>query len=416
MTIPSIHQLPSNIPCLEADGSNWAIFVLRFREAVQVARRWPYFEGTIPCPSPKDPAKVPDNEKKSIEDWKFEDLAARYLLSQQLPNSIAIRLHSLTTAKARWDHLVFKFTAQSIYAQNDLEEAFFNMAYTRGEDIRSFLMGLRYKREELAAAGVQITQREYQCTILKSLPDELAKFAVQLLISACHSGFILDTNTLINSIIEESECLKNQCAQSQQGQEGKQKERHTNEALTDTGSEGSRRRRREGHCHSCGKPGHWARECHEPNEDATASTSDTPQLGTTPPTKSENKPASSANTVAEHDFEGKGFWMVVEEEVAPALTFGADLDPVLGDPDETCVGPQDLEPSFTWDGLDDWLSKVAGEDKDEEPVGTMTTPCKEVVIPLPQEAMEPPDGPPPELILAPVNAEGPKESLLDGAP
>jgi len=46
--------------------------------------------------------------------------------------------------------------------------------------------------------------------MLKSLPNELAKFVVQLLISAHHSGFILDTDTLINSMIEESECLKNQ--------------------------------------------------------------------------------------------------------------------------------------------------------------------------------------------------------------
>ena len=210
MTIPSIQLLPSNILCLEADGSNWAIFVLRFREAMQVARRWPYFEGTIPCPSPKDPAKVPDNEKKSIEDWKYEDLAACYLLSQCLPDSIAIWLQSLTTAKARWDRLVFDFTTQSIYAQNDLEEAFFSLTCAKGEDIRSFLTVLRYKHEELSAASIRITQREYQRTILKSLPDELAKFAAQLLISAHHSGFILDTDTLINSIIEESERLKNQ--------------------------------------------------------------------------------------------------------------------------------------------------------------------------------------------------------------
>ena len=136
MTTPStILQLPSNIPCLEADGSNWAIFVLRFREAMQVTHRWPYFEGTIPCPSPKDPAKVPDDERKAIDDWEFEDLAARYLLSQRLPDSITIRLHSLTTAKARWDHLILEFTAQSIYVQNDLEEAFFSMACTEGEDI-----------------------------------------------------------------------------------------------------------------------------------------------------------------------------------------------------------------------------------------------------------------------------------------
>jgi hypothetical protein len=161
MTIPSIHQLPSNIPCLKADGSNWAIFVMCFREAMQAIRRWPYFEGTIPCPSPKNPAKVPDNERKSIEDWEFEDLAARYLLSQHLPDSVVIRLHSLPTAKARWDHLVTKFTAQSVYAQNDLEQAFFDMCCTKGEDVRVFLTSLRYKREELAAAGVRITHKEY---------------------------------------------------------------------------------------------------------------------------------------------------------------------------------------------------------------------------------------------------------------
>ena len=88
-----------------------------------------------------------------------------------------IWLHSLTTTKARWDHLIFEFTAQSIYAQNDLEEAFFNMCCAKGEDIRTFLTALHCKCEELAAVGIWITQREYQCTILKSLPEELAKFA-----------------------------------------------------------------------------------------------------------------------------------------------------------------------------------------------------------------------------------------------
>ncbi len=111
--------------------------------------------------------------------------------------------------KAWWDHLIFKFTTQSIYAQNDLEEAFFNMACIKGKDIQSFLTALHYKHKELVAVGVQITQREYQRTILKSLPDELAKFVAQLLISTCHSGFILDTDTLINSMIEKSEHLKN---------------------------------------------------------------------------------------------------------------------------------------------------------------------------------------------------------------
>jgi hypothetical protein len=136
MTTPStILQLPSNIPCLKADGSNWAIFVMHFREVMQAIQRWPYFEGTIPCPSPKDPAKVLDDKRKSIEEWKYEDLAMHYLLLQHLPDSIAICLHSLTTTKAWWDHLIFEFIAQSIYAQNNLEEAFFSLTCAKGEDI-----------------------------------------------------------------------------------------------------------------------------------------------------------------------------------------------------------------------------------------------------------------------------------------
>ena len=158
MTTPSIIELlPSNILYLEADGSNWAIFIMRFHEAMQAIRRWPYFEGTIPCPSPKNPAKVLDDERKSIEDWEFEDLAMWYLLSQHLPDSVAIRLQSLTIAKARWDCLVSEFTMQSVYVQNNLEKAFFNMACTKGKDVRSFLTALHYKCEELAAVGVRIT-------------------------------------------------------------------------------------------------------------------------------------------------------------------------------------------------------------------------------------------------------------------
>jgi len=83
--------------------------------------------------------------------------------------------------------------------------------------------------------------------------------------------------------------------------------------------------------------------------------------------------------VAEHSFEGNGFWMAVEEEVAPTLTPGADLDPILGHPDETCIGPQDLEPNFTWDGPDDWLSEKAAEIKEELACATVT-PCEEDTI------------------------------------
>jgi hypothetical protein len=285
--------------------------------------------------------------------------------------------------KARWDHLVFDFTAQSIYAQNNLEESFFNICCGKGEDVHVFLTGLHYKHKELAATGIRITHKEYQCTLLKSLPDKLVKFAAQLLTSVCHSGLILDTDTLVNSVIEESECLKNWHVQSQQGQREKQKEGHMDEALTDMGSKGSHRRHHQGNCHSCSNPGHWVHKCCQPEKDNTAGASNTQKSGSTPPTESKNKPTGSANMVAEHSFKSNGFWTVMEEEVAPTLTFGVDPDPILGDSDDLGAGPQDFKPHFTWDGPDNWLSDEAVEIEEEELAGAAVTPCEKDTISLP---------------------------------
>ena len=52
---PSIEQLPANIPHLEPNSVNWAIFSMRFQEAMQATHCWGYFDGTKSCPVPKDP-------------------------------------------------------------------------------------------------------------------------------------------------------------------------------------------------------------------------------------------------------------------------------------------------------------------------------------------------------------------------
>ncbi|KAH9057701.1 hypothetical protein EDB87DRAFT_1686022 [Lactarius vividus] len=51
-------------------------------------------------------------------------------------------------------------------------------------DVRAFLTSVRYKREELAAAGVTISHRDYQRTVLRGIPEELARFAANLLSAA----------------------------------------------------------------------------------------------------------------------------------------------------------------------------------------------------------------------------------------
>ena len=109
----------------------------------------------------------------------------------------------------------------------------------KGGNVRTFLTSVRNKREELASVGVTITHWDYQRTVLKGIPEELAEFAAQLLTSARvnHSPAV-DTDTLINAICEESNRVKNchgSSAPSQKGGGGKKD--GVDEALVATGPE-----------------------------------------------------------------------------------------------------------------------------------------------------------------------------------
>jgi hypothetical protein len=126
-----------------------------------------------------------------------------------------------------------------MYVQNDLEQAFFKMRCPKGGDIHTFLAALHCKKEESTAARVYVTQKEYQCTILKSLSNKLTKFAALLLSNMWISNQVIGTKTLISNICEESKWLKNCHTCNQQRQGGGKKDRQANEALRATRSERS---------------------------------------------------------------------------------------------------------------------------------------------------------------------------------
>ena len=151
---------------------------------MQASRRWGFFDGSNLRPSPSDPLNVTLDKIEAMEKWDHNDLVARYLLSQRLPDSTAVRIGPIPNVRLRWDWVQDEFIAKSIYVQNNLETAFYDMHCSRGGDVRTFLTSLRYKREELAAAGVRINNKDYQCTVLRGIPEELVRFALSILSSA----------------------------------------------------------------------------------------------------------------------------------------------------------------------------------------------------------------------------------------
>ncbi len=317
---PSIEQLPANIPRLETDGSNWAIFIIRFRKAMKVTRHWGFFDSTNSYPALKDPLKPMDEEKAATEKWAYNDQVAQYLLSQRLPDSTIVCMGPYLTAALHWKRVTDKFTAKSVYAQNDLKTTFYNMCCPRGGDVRVFLRGVRYKCEELAAARVYITNKDYQRTVLRGILEELAHFTSTVLSSThlVHHVTTVYTETLIEHICKEADWIKSSRPKMHpnSNQSGARTQATRDEALAATGSEGSKRHHK-GKCHNCGKPGHWARECRSPKKEEKPG-NEAPKL--------ETKPVGSANAVATHDEDVDKCWVVDFASGVPDLgAHDADL-------------------------------------------------------------------------------------------
>ena len=186
------------------------------------------------------------------------------------------------------------------------------MCCTKGANIWAFLTNLTYKCKELVAAGVTVTNKDYECIVLHSIPEELAKFAAQLL-SAAHlnRATTTDTDTLISHICEKAEHLRNRCTWDQLNKGGK-KEGQTDEALAATGSEAGRKKCHKGKCHNCGKPGHWACKCRSQKKEEGASGQAAHSSSGTD-SRPETKPVGSANIVVTNNTEGDSFWMAIEE-------------------------------------------------------------------------------------------------------
>jgi hypothetical protein len=71
----------AQIPRLEADSSNWAVFTMHFKEAMQATCHWGHFDGTTPHPSFTVPSHPSKEKATAIAAWDQEDLIAWYRLS-----------------------------------------------------------------------------------------------------------------------------------------------------------------------------------------------------------------------------------------------------------------------------------------------------------------------------------------------
>jgi len=183
---------------------------------------WGHFDGSDPCPIPKDPKHPTDAELQAMQHWDHEDEVAGYLISQCLPDEIILDIEEFATTEEQWDAISTIFTAKTNFLQMDLHQSFMDMKCLKGGDIQKFLTELRQKRHHLTAIGVPVTNIKYKRTILHSIPEPLVSYASQMLnsltIASRYTGKPVNISEFIDMVSEEAKHAKTQHIPKDQAQ------------------------------------------------------------------------------------------------------------------------------------------------------------------------------------------------------
>ena len=142
--------LPSSIPKLDASGLNWAIFSLRFQDAVEAKGYWGHFDGTEPRPVvpavatttsavPTSTTTTSPTPEEAAAQWDKDERSAKSLLTQKIPDSAVMRIRNKKTVKERWDAIVAEYTEKGAFAQTDLRTCFLESKCPDKGNVRQFL-------------------------------------------------------------------------------------------------------------------------------------------------------------------------------------------------------------------------------------------------------------------------------------
>src|SRR5271168_3935941 len=254
--------LPSTVPKLDAEGDNWAIFLVRFMDAVEAKGFWGHFDGSSSPPVTTTTSS--DAEKTALTQWEKDECSAKTLLTQRLPDSTVMEIHSKKTVKERWEAVVKEYTVKGVYAQTEMRAKFLTARCSEKGNAKDFLRGLRLKKEELAQVGVKISDEDYLSTIISSLPDALSNFAsMQMSWTLQQTQQPMDASTLMTMLLQEAE-RQDLRSQKRKQTAGKSKDDEKGEALAvSTEKPKGKRDLSKICCWNCGKYGHFSSKCTE---------------------------------------------------------------------------------------------------------------------------------------------------------
>jgi len=208
------------IPKLEVSGTNWVIFKDRFTWALDARGILDHIDGTnlepadpiskevraeTPLVLSEGQAKLVDEWKKNVKEWKQGEAVAKQQIASSIPDSLFMKVRAKGTAYEIWTELGNHFEKRSRMVSIDLRRRLQELRCADKGDIVEHLSTLRTMREDLASMGETLTDNDYYAIIMGSLPTSYDTYLSALNATSSVLGKQLSPDDLMLTITEEYE-------------------------------------------------------------------------------------------------------------------------------------------------------------------------------------------------------------------
>lgn len=208
ITITSSSQTSFTIPKLRDNGSNWADYEPRAKNALGVKGLWKHVDGYAKQPvplitvtdmpmssaSPTKPATQDeiDTVEKKLDDYEKNEAYAKHTILSST-SQLSSKIKNEPTAKSMWDAVVTDVKNKSTLQQLDLLKLLQSMQLKEGSDTTIHLAEMETHfhvmeecRDTLVMMGFPVAESKFLANILKSVPG-----------SYCPTIQIIDTTQLL---------------------------------------------------------------------------------------------------------------------------------------------------------------------------------------------------------------------------